>query len=244
MRNTSANNNSNNHHSDNNNTPSRKRRSESSEMFQITSQEDENRMNHIPIVDATTSSTSTMASNSVNGTKSAPPITTKVQLKVRIKRFHSVAHWTWGSNTKDDVCSICQNAFEGVCPGVKYPGEDCPVVWGKCLHAFHLQCINTWLTSSATPAGSNPANVKNSCPICRQEWEFSSSNPTSTSVTTTDAAPAAATSTWAACKNDSDGSIFIEGSTHYRAPFHLEKFLRLRCFSYFIDQNVNSKHQV
>lgn len=98
----------------------------------------------------------------------------RIQLKVRVKRFHGVAFWTWGANTKDDVCSICQNAFEGVCPGVKFPGEDCPVVWGKCQHAFHLQCINTWLTSTNTTAS---ATVKNSCPICRQEWEFSSSTP-------------------------------------------------------------------
>ena len=98
----------------------------------------------------------------------------KIQVKVRIKRFHGVAFWTWGANTKDDVCSICQNAFEGVCPGVKFPGEDCPVVWGKCQHAFHLQCINTWLTSSSTTASTT---IKNSCPICRQEWEFSSSSP-------------------------------------------------------------------
>jgi anaphase-promoting complex subunit 11 len=103
--------------------------------------------------------------------------TSKVQLKVRILRFHGVAFWTWGANTKDDVCSICQNAFEGVCPGVKFPGEDCPVVWGKCQHAFHLQCINTWLTSTNTTAS---ATIKNSCPICRQEWEFSSSTPANT----------------------------------------------------------------
>lgn len=105
----------------------------------------------------------------------------KIQVKVRIKRFHGVAFWTWGANTKDDVCSICQNAFEGVCPGVKFPGEDCPVVWGKCQHAFHLQCINTWLTSASTTAS---VTVKNSCPICRQEWEFSSSTPANATGTT------------------------------------------------------------
>ena len=175
---------------DKNSVASRIRRSESSEMFPSQSQETENRIiNHVVVVDSNTSSTSdAILSNDVTNqnSKSIPSsVVTKIQLKVRIKRFHSVAHWTWGSNTKDDVCSICQNAFEGVCPGVKYPGEDCPVVWGKCLHAFHLQCINTWLTSSATtPAGSNSGNVKNSCPICRQEWEFNSSSNTPTTTDT------------------------------------------------------------
>ena len=90
-----------------------------------------------------------------------------VALKVRLKRFHAVAAWSWNAN--DDVCGICQAAFEGVCPGVKYPGEDCPVVWGKCGHPFHLQCVSKWL---GTPAS------KNSCPICRQDWEFGQ-NPVS-----------------------------------------------------------------
>ena len=168
---------------DNNSVASRKRRSETSEMFPSQSQETENRINHV-VVDS--DAILSIADVTNQNSKSIPPtVVTKIQLKVRIKRFHSVAHWTWGSNTKDDVCSICQNAFEGVCPGVKYPGEDCPVVWGKCLHAFHLQCINTWLTSSATtPAGSNSGNVKNSCPICRQEWEFNSSSNTPTTTDT------------------------------------------------------------
>lgn len=110
------------------------------------------------------------------------------RLRVRIQRFHAVAKWTWNAN--DDVCGICQSAFEGVAPGVKYPGDECPVVWGKCGHAFHLvsenmfnfavhtvvgklsfllvfhilqQCVSTWLNSS-----------RNTCPICRSEWEFGS----------------------------------------------------------------------
>ena len=90
-----------------------------------------------------------------------------VRIDVRIKSYRAVAHWTWNAN--DDVCGICQAAFEGVCPGVKFPGEDCPVVWGKCGHAFHLQCVSKWLGQAA---------AKNSCPICRQEWEFGS-NPVS-----------------------------------------------------------------
>ena len=28
----------------------------------------------------------------------------------------------------DDVCIICQSAFKGVAPGVKFPGDECPVV--------------------------------------------------------------------------------------------------------------------
>lgn len=92
---------------------------------------------------------------------SVPKNPTNIQLKVRLKRLHAVAAWSWNAN--DDVCGICQAAFEGVCPGVKYPGEDCPVVWGKCGHAFHLQCVSKWLGQTAS---------KNSCPICRQEWEF------------------------------------------------------------------------
>ena len=59
-----------------------------------------------------------------------------------------------------EVCGICQSAFEGVAPGVKYPGDECPVVWGKCGHSFHLQCVSTWLASRST------------CPICRADWEF------------------------------------------------------------------------
>jgi anaphase-promoting complex subunit 11 len=83
---------------------------------------------------------------------------TSTSLRVRFKQIHGVAQWTW--NASDEVCGICQTAFEGTAPGVKYPGEDCPVVWGQCGHAFHLQCVSKWLTS------------KNSCPICRQDWDF------------------------------------------------------------------------
>mmetsp|Transcript_10388 Transcript_10388/g.28611 ORF Transcript_10388/g.28611 Transcript_10388/m.28611 type:complete len:142 (+) Transcript_10388:285-710(+) len=84
----------------------------------------------------------------------------KTKLRVRIKRYHAVAKWTWNAGSDDEVCGICQSAYEGVAPGVKYPGDECPVVFGKCGHACHLQCITTWL------------NQKDTCPFCRQTWEF------------------------------------------------------------------------
>mmetsp|Transcript_1381 Transcript_1381/g.2242 ORF Transcript_1381/g.2242 Transcript_1381/m.2242 type:complete len:121 (-) Transcript_1381:120-482(-) len=89
--------------------------------------------------------------------KSAP------SLKVRIKRYHGVCKWTWNVNggEEDEVCGICQSAFEGTAPGVAYPGDECPVVFGKCSHAFHLICLQKWISGS-----------RNNCPICRREWEF------------------------------------------------------------------------
>jgi anaphase-promoting complex subunit 11 len=114
--------------------------------------------------------------------------------------FLAVAQWSWNAGDPGDVCSICQNSYEATAPGIKYPGEDSPrksllglafgnifcdslvlpflppaalclfllVVFGKCKHAFHLQCVSKWLSQ---------ANAKNSCPVCRQDWEFGS-NPT------------------------------------------------------------------
>ncbi|OEU07739.1 RING/U-box, partial [Fragilariopsis cylindrus CCMP1102] len=81
-------------------------------------------------------------------------------LRVRIKQFHGVAKWTWNVE-EDDVCGICQSAFEGCPPGVKFPGDESPVVFGLCGHAFHLQCVATWLNSS-----------RQTCPICRADWEY------------------------------------------------------------------------
>ncbi len=111
----------------------------------------------------TTNTTSIMTSTTTTHTNTTKK--TKTKLKIKIKRHHGVAKWTWGVGDEEDVCIVCQSAFEGVAPGVKYPGDECPVVWGKCGHAFHLQCVTTWLQSQSSGGGS-------SCPICRREWEF------------------------------------------------------------------------
>ncbi len=39
------------------------------------------------------------------------------KVRVRIKRWHGVAHWTWNCGEEDEVCGICQSAYEGVAPG-------------------------------------------------------------------------------------------------------------------------------
>lgn len=117
-----------------------------------------------------------LGSGTQKGSKNRPR---RRLLKVRIKKFHAVARWSWNvagtvdrengiggggpngdgdGDDEEDVCGICQNSFEGVAPGLKYPGDDCPIERGPCGHAFHLQCVNRWL------------GTKKSCPICRADW--------------------------------------------------------------------------
>lgn len=45
---------------------------------------------------------------------------------------------------------------------LQVPGDDAPVVWGICGHAFHLQCINKCLATQE----------EQRCPFCRRHWEF------------------------------------------------------------------------
>ena len=71
-----------------------------------------------------------------------------------------VATWKW--NTADDTCGICRNMFDGCCPDCKVPGDECPIVWGKCKHVFHMHCILKWLG----------AKDQQTCPMDRQPWEF------------------------------------------------------------------------
>ncbi|EEF50037.1 ring finger, putative [Ricinus communis] len=76
-------------------------------------------------------------------------------------RWHAIASWTW--DAQDETCGICRMAFDGCCPDCKLPGDDCPLIWGVCNHAFHLHCILKWVNSQTSQAH---------CPMCRREWQF------------------------------------------------------------------------
>ncbi|KAL5138596.1 Anaphase-promoting complex subunit 11 [Glycine soja] len=80
---------------------------------------------------------------------------------VELVRWHAVASWTW--DAQDETCGICRMAFDGCCPDCKLPGDDCPLIWGVCNHAFHLHCILKWVNSQTSQAH---------CPMCRREWQF------------------------------------------------------------------------
>lgn len=77
---------------------------------------------------------------------------------VTIKSWRAIATWHW--KVDDTNCGICRNIFDGCCSSCKIPGDDCPIVWGKCNHAFHMHCIIRCL------------QVQNSCPMCRANWEY------------------------------------------------------------------------
>ncbi|KAI8971389.1 anaphase-promoting complex subunit 11 [Pilobolus umbonatus] len=82
-------------------------------------------------------------------------------MKIHVRSWNLAAQWSWRV-AGEDICSICQSAYESCCPSCTMPGDDCPVVWGECSHIFHLHCIETWCLNSK----SGPT-----CPNDRKEWK-------------------------------------------------------------------------
>ncbi|RUS19697.1 anaphase-promoting complex subunit 11 RING-H2 finger-domain-containing protein [Endogone sp. FLAS-F59071] len=74
--------------------------------------------------------------------------------------WNTVALWRWNASD-EDVCGICRIAFDGCCPDCKVPGDDCPLIWGKCTHCFHMHCLLKWI---------NTENSKGQCPMDRRPW--------------------------------------------------------------------------
>ena len=91
------------------------------------------RSSDTPVVSVSVSSSSNNNSNAKNH-RANEILGKSTKLRVRIKKFHAVSMWTWnvGNGSDDEVCGICQEAFEGCPPGVKFPGDESPVVFGTC----------------------------------------------------------------------------------------------------------------
>ncbi|ELR16583.1 zinc finger, C3HC4 type (RING finger) domain containing protein [Acanthamoeba castellanii str. Neff] len=83
------------------------------------------------------------------------------RLRVHIKKWHAIAAWHW--DVHEDSCGICRMQFDTYCVDCKKPGDECPPIWGKCNHIFHLHCILKWIQQQGAEAH---------CPMCRQPWEF------------------------------------------------------------------------
>lgn len=84
----------------------------------------------------------------------------------KIEGVHLVYRWTWDcsiSRQNDDTCGICRNLYDATCPTCKAPGDECPVVTGKCVHSFHIHCIEKWTERER----DDPH-----CPMCRQKWQY------------------------------------------------------------------------
>jgi len=85
-------------------------------------------------------------------------------MKVTVSDWSAVGYWVWDVNNEDDedaICGICQNAFDGVCGTCDEPGDQCPILFGKCTHIFHMHCIIRW-TEKMQP---EPL-----CPLCKRKW--------------------------------------------------------------------------
>lgn len=82
--------------------------------------------------------------------------------RVKIISWKPTAEWTWNVQN-EEYCGICQNKFEVAAPGVRWPGDNSTLLFGQCGHVFHLQCIMKWL---------NQPDSKNTCPVCRQYFDF------------------------------------------------------------------------
>jgi anaphase-promoting complex subunit 11 len=85
-------------------------------------------------------------------------------MKVTIKSASLIATWSWSHPlAHDEVCGICRVAFDGTCPTCKFPGDECPLLIGKCQHSFHMHCLLMWVQQESS---------RGLCPMCRQPFQW------------------------------------------------------------------------
>ncbi|WVR03184.1 hypothetical protein IAU60_000175 [Kwoniella sp. DSM 27419] len=118
-------------------------------------------------------------------------------MKLTIKSYNAVAYWKWDTSNEpykvhhytsadptgydddddeDDVCGICQAAYEATCPECKVPGDDCPLIWGECTHIFHMHCLLKWIDTESS---------KQQCPMDRRPWVTADRKPDKLPTTST-----------------------------------------------------------
>jgi anaphase-promoting complex subunit 11 len=82
-------------------------------------------------------------------------------MKVKVNSWTVPAFWSWDVEN-EDVCGICQVAYDACCPTCTVPGDGCPLIWGECSHVFHMHCLIKWL---------NAPNSQEQCPMDRTPWK-------------------------------------------------------------------------
>lgn len=81
--------------------------------------------------------------------------------------YITLKSWTpvaiWGYNAPIDSCTICKNKLTEKCPEclttLHFQTKNCIITQGKCTHAFHHHCLDSWRRQGA-----------NSCPTCSIPW--------------------------------------------------------------------------
>ena len=99
-------------------------------------------------------------------TVAALPILQQNEPEVKMTIYDLKFMTQWGfnlHNNQDSKCAICQNPL--IIPSVEELNKGklkCNVLLGKCNHAFHAECINTWIQKGSV-----------TCPIDRTPWALS-----------------------------------------------------------------------
>jgi len=77
---------------------------------------------------------------------------------VEIKKINIVGYWNW--DIHNDTCPICRNNIYECIDCENKTNETIDSVIGVCGHAYHFDCISTWL------------KTRQVCPLCNAKWEY------------------------------------------------------------------------
>ena len=71
---------------------------------------------------------------------------------LKINKVNIRGYWSW--DVHNDTCPVCRYNLIESCDNITH------AVIGECGHAFHFECIKTWLKTN------------HNCPLCNQKWIF------------------------------------------------------------------------